>query len=250
MIQGTGSSVGKSALTTAFCRIFAQDGYQVAPFKAQNMGAQTGLMSAVQYNQSLAAKVEPRVAMNPILLRPTSDVDAEVFINGKSQGVLSAQEYIEYKPALIEVIHDAITTLKTDFEVVIMEGAGSPSEVNLRDHDLVNMTAARLADAPVLLVADIDLGGVFAYVHGTLRLLLPEERSRIKGIIVNKFRGDPNHFKDGITILEELANLPVVGVIPFFNQDPNQELDQWAKHVRDNLDLVLIKEIMGLGGRL
>lgn len=252
MVQGTGSSVGKSALVAALCRNFAQDGYKVAPFKSQNMGSKTMLtkdgyeISEVQYGQALAAGVEPMVEMNPILLKPVDDLHSEVIINGRSMGVMSAQEYIDYKPRLLEVVARSLETLKSEYDLVVIEGAGSPAEVNLRSHDLVNMVVAELAQAPVLLVADIDLGGVFAYVYGTLKLLLPRERGRVQGIIVNKFRGDARHFSEGAQILAELVGIPVVGVIPFFSGNPEQDLEGWARHVRTNLDISFLSKSLEL----
>lgn len=256
MIQGTSSSVGKSSLVAALCRIFQQEGYKVAPFKSQNMGRETVLtpeglsLGTVQYQQALSARVQPQAEMNPIFLKPLNDLDAEVFVLGHSLGVMSAQEYIAYKPKLIQVVESALKSLRESSDLVLIEGAGSPAEVNLREHDLVNMTVAKLAAAPVLLVADIDLGGVFAYVHGTLKLLLPEERQLVKGIIINKFRGDPSYFSSGSQMLAELVDLPVVGIIPFFEANPEVDVDKWAAHVQRHLDLPLIRQISGLEGRL
>lgn len=252
MVQGTGSSVGKSALVAALCKNFAQDGYKVAPFKSQNMGSKTIItkdgyeISDVQYRQALAAGVEPKVEMNPILLKPVDDLRSEIIVNGRSVGIMSAQEYIGYKPHLIKEIARSLETLQETHDLVVIEGAGSPAEVNLRSHDLANMVVAELAEAPVILVADIDLGGVFAYVHGTLKLLLPQERERVQGIIVNKFRGDARHFAEGAQILAELAGVPVVGVIPFFAGNPEQDLEGWAKHVRTNLDFPFLLNNLGL----
>lgn len=249
MIQGTGSSVGKSTLVAALCRIFAQEGYRVAPFKSQNMGSRTEktkgnrIINRVQYLQAQAANVEPVVEMNPIVLKPMDDLYSEVIVNGLAVGAMSAQEYIAYKPQLLQGIKDALESLKASHDLVIIEGAGSPAEVNLRSHDLVNMAVAELADAPVFLVADIDLGGVFAYVHGTLKLLLPSERARVQGIIINKFRGNPQHFSSGSKILEALAGIPVLGVIPFledFQYEEGKDWDRLARHVREHLDLAQI----------
>ena len=221
MLQGTGSYVGKSVLVTALCRIFAQDGFRVAPFKSQNMALNTAVtknhkeIGRAQYLQAQAAKLEPTVEMNPILLKPCTDTDSEVIVAGEPVGQMSAQEYIAYKPQLLTILQRSLEQLKSTYDIVVIEGAGSPAEVNLRSHDIANMTVAKLADAPVFLVADIDLGGVFAYVYGTLKLLLPEERARIQGVIVNKFRGQAERFSEGVGILEELVGLPVAGVLPF-----------------------------------
>lgn len=256
MLQGTGSSVGKSTIVAALCRIFSQEGYRVAPFKSQNMGTGTVRLrgnqeiSRVQYRQALAAQVEPAVEMNPVLLKPVSDLDSEVIVNGRSVGVMSAQEYIAYKPRLLQGIEDALNTLKKSHDLVIIEGAGSPAEVNLRAHDLANMVVAELAEAPVLLVADIHWGGVFAYVHGTLKLLLPQERARVRGIIVNKFSGDVGRFAEGVRILEDLAGIPVTGVIPLlqgFSFEETTDWDPMAEHVREHLDMAQLYEILGMG---
>lgn len=258
MLQGTGSSVGKSTIVAALCRIFSQGGYRVAPFKSQNMGSNTVRIqgdleiSGVQFRQALAAQVEPIVEMNPILLKPVNDLDCEVIINGQSVGVMSAQEYIAYKPKLLQGIREALNTLKNRYDLVIMEGAGSPAEVNLRSHDLANMAMAELAGAPVFLVADIHWGGVFAYVHGTLKLLLPAERARVQGVIVNKLSGDPKRFSEGANMLADLAGVPVTGVIPLLKDFSFEETIDWdplAQHVQDHLDLEQIRKILGVGRR-
>lgn len=221
MIQGTASDVGKSLLVTALCRIFAQDGLRVAPFKAQNMAlnsavtADGGEIGRAQYVQAQAAKVEPAVAMNPILLKPLTDTTAQVILLGRAHGNFSAKEYIAFKRQAADVVRHALNELKRAYDLVVIEGAGSPAEINLREHDLVNMTVAAMAEAPVLLAADIDRGGIFAYVLGTLGLLDPAERDRVKGIIVNKFRGEAARFAEGRRLLAERSGLPVVGVVPF-----------------------------------
>ena len=257
MLQGTGSSVGKSTIVAALCRIFSQEGYRVAPFKSQNMGSDTVRLgrnqeiSGVQYRQALAAQVEPVVEMNPILLKPVSDLDSEVIVNGQSVGVMSAQEYIAYKPKLLEGIRDALSFLKANYDLVIIEGAGSPAEVNLRAHDLANMAVAEMAEAPVFLVADIHWGGVFAYIHGTMKLLLPRERARVQGLMINKFSGDATRFAEGADILTELTGVPVLGVIPLpkaFSFEENTDWDRLADHIRDHLDLKPFYKNLSLGG--
>jgi len=221
MIQGTCSDAGKSLMVSALCRIFAQDGYRVAPFKSQNMALNSAVtadgkeIGRAQFVQAQAAGVEPAADMNPILLKPVTDTVGQVIVCGKAIGNMSAQEYIDCKPNLLRYVKSSLGRLTNDYDIVVIEGAGSPAEVNLRDHDIVNMPVAKLAEAPVLLVADIDRGGVFAYVLGTLSLLNAEERSYIRGIVVNKFRGDISRFADGKAILEKRSGVPVAGIIPY-----------------------------------
>jgi len=222
MIQGTGSGVGKSVIVAALCRIFKQDGYKVAPFKAQNMALNSfvtrngGEMGRAQVVQAEAAGIEPTVDMNPILIKPTSDVGAQIIVRGKVVGNMSAHYYHNHKPELIQVVSDSFFKLAKEYEIVVIEGAGSPAEVNLRKSDIVNMKMAEIADSPVLLVGDIDKGGVFAWLIGTLELLTEEERKRVKGLIINKFRGDINILKPGLDYLEERSGKDVLGVIPYF----------------------------------
>jgi adenosylcobyric acid synthase len=222
MIQGTGSDVGKSVLVAALCRIFKQDGFQVAPFKAQNMALNSGVtrdgkeMGRAQIMQAQAAGVEPRVEMNPILLKPHEDKMAQVIVLGEVVRQMSAQGYRRYKPQLVQIVADSLATLRREYDVVVIEGAGSPAEINLKEHDIVNMKTAELAEAPVLLVGDIDKGGVFAWLVGTMELLPPEERERIKGFIINKFRGDLSLLEPGLDWLEERTGVPVLGVMPYF----------------------------------
>ncbi|MDP4551638.1 cobyric acid synthase [Alkalihalobacillus macyae] len=222
MIQGTASDVGKSLIVTAFCRLLANEGYAVAPFKSQNMSNNSYVtmegkeIGRAQGAQAEAARTEASVWMNPILLKPRSDQHAEVIQFGTSYRTLSGKDYRDsYYHMGIESIQRALSHLNDTYDVIIMEGAGSPVEVNLKDRELVNMKVAEMADVPVLLVADIDRGGVFASVIGTLELLEPDERERVKGIIINKFRGDPELFEDGITWIEERTGIPVVGVLPY-----------------------------------
>lgn len=223
MLQGTMSDVGKSVLTAALCRIFRQDGYRVAPFKSQNMalnsfatpdGKEIGRAQAMQAE---AAKILPDVRMNPILLKPTGDTGSQVIVNGVSRGTMSAAEYMRYKVTLRDEIMSAYESLASENDIIVIEGAGSPAELNLNENDIVNMGLATMVDAPVLLVGDIDRGGIFAQLFGTTELLDNEARRRIKGLIVNKFRGDPTLFTDGISILEDKTKIPVLGVVPYVN---------------------------------
>lgn len=221
MFQGTASSVGKSLLTAAFCRIFHQDGHKVAPFKSQNMALNSyitkqGLeMGRAQVVQAEASCVEPDVLMNPILLKPTTDKKCQVILNGKVYKNMSAAEYHDFKPELADMVKESFDRLAEDYDLVVLEGAGSPAEINLRDKDIVNMGMAEMSDSPVILIGDIDRGGVFASIYGTIMLLTEEERKRVKGVIINKFRGDMEILKPGIQMIEDLIQLPVVGVIPY-----------------------------------
>ncbi|WP_434512905.1 cobyric acid synthase [Desulfitobacterium sp. AusDCA] len=224
MIQGTSSNVGKSVLAAAFCRIFYQEGYQVSPFKAQNMALNSfititgGEMGRAQVVQAQAAGVEPDVRMNPILLKPTGHTGSQVVIMGKAQGTMSALSYHgEYQRKTWPVVQEALHALLEENEVVIIEGAGSPAEVNLKQNDIVNMRVALEGQVPVLLVADIDRGGALASVVGTLELLEPEERQMIRGIILNKFRGDLALLQPALDFLEQKTGIPVVGVVPYFD---------------------------------
>lgn len=229
MIQGTMSNAGKSLLCAALCRIFRQDGYRVAPFKSQNMALNSFItrdgkeMGRAQVVQAEAAGVEPDVRMNPILLKPTTDVGSQVIVNGEVQGNMRAMEYYRRKRAYLPDILAAYRALEREYDIIVIEGAGSPAEINLKQEDIVNMGLAELVDAPVLLVGDIDRGGVFAQLYGTVALLEPEERSRIKGLIVNKFRGDPEILKPGLRQLEQLCGVPVAGVIPYTHADIDDE---------------------------
>jgi len=230
MLQGTASHVGKSILTAALCRIFHQQGLRVAPFKAQNMALNAAVtpdgreIGRAQALQALAAGVEPSADMNPILLKPKGGTLSQVVVLGRPVGDMPWGEYSgRFRAEALDVVRGALTRLLERYELVVIEGAGSPAEVNLKSHDLANMATARLAGAPVLLVADIERGGVFASVTGTLDLLEPEERARVKGVLINKFRGDAALFEAGARWLEERTGLPVLGVIPFL---PDLRLDE------------------------
>ena len=229
MIQGTMSGAGKSLLTTALCRIFAQDGYRVAPFKSQNMalnsfvtpdGLELGRAQAVQAE---AAGIECDVRMNPILLKPSSDTGSQLIVNGEVRGHYSAAEYFKMKRGLIPDILAAYRSLAAENDIIVIEGAGSPAEINLRDDDIVNMGLAELVNAPVLLAGDIDRGGVFAQLYGTIALLREAERRRVKGTIINKFRGDADLLRPGLLQLEELTKIPVLGVVPWIRAEIDDE---------------------------
>lgn len=229
MIQGTMSNAGKSLLCAGLCRIFKQDGYRVAPFKSQNMALNSfitvdgGEMGRAQVVQAEAAGIAPDVRMNPILLKPTTDVGSQVIVNGVVQGNMRAMEYYQRKQEYIPAIMEAYNTLAAEYDIIVIEGAGSPAEINLKQEDIVNMGFAKLADAPVLLVGDIDRGGVFAQLYGTIALLDKDERARIKGTVVNKFRGDKKILEPGLKILEDLCGVPVAGVIPYTYVDVDDE---------------------------
>ena len=229
MVQGTMSGAGKSLLCTALCRIFAQDGYKVAPFKSQNMAlnsfvTRAGLeMGRAQVVQAQAAGVEPDVRMNPILLKPSSDVGSQVIVNGEVRGDMPARAYFRQKKALIPEILRAYESLAQEYDILVIEGAGSPAEINLKADDIVNMGLAKLVDAPVLLVGDIDRGGVFAQLYGTVALLEANERARICGLVINKFRGDVEILRPGLAMLEEKTRLPVLGVVPYTRADIEDE---------------------------
>lgn len=233
MLAGTGSDVGKSLVATAFCRIFLQDGYQPAPFKAQNMalnsyatpeGFEIGRAQAVQAE---AAGIPCHTDMNPLLLKPNSDHTSQVILNGRPIGNQHATQYFrrEGRDFLRQAVHEAFDRLAARFHPIVMEGAGSIAEINLRDVDIVNMSMARYANADVILVADIDRGGVFASVYGSIMLQEPEDRKLIKGIIINKFRGDRSLFDEGRKQLEQICGVPVLGVLPYLKDIHIEEED-------------------------
>lgn len=229
MVQGTMSNAGKSIIVAALCRVLKQDGYKVAPFKSQNMALNSFItkdgmeMGRAQVMQAQAAGIQPDVAMNPILLKPTNDVGSQVIVNGEVLGNMSARDYFAYKKKLVPDILTAYHKLESEYDVIVVEGAGSPAEINLKQDDIVNMGLAELLDAPVLLVGDIDRGGVFAQLLGTMLLLEEKEQRRVKGLIINKFRGDKTILDPGIQMLEERAGVPVVGVMPFLQIDLEDE---------------------------
>ena len=229
MIQGTMSGVGKSLLTAGLCRILRQDGYRAAPFKSQNVALNSfitadGLeMGRAQVMQAQAAGIEPDVRMNPILLKPTTDTGSQVIVNGEVRGDMGAREYFACKKSLMPLVLDAYASLSAQYDVIVIEGAGSPAEINLKKDDIVNMGLAKAVGAPVLLAGDIDRGGVFAQLLGTQMLLEPEEQALLKGLIVNKFRGDKTILDPGIRMLEERSGIPVVGVVPYMQLDIDEE---------------------------
>ena len=229
MIQGTMSNAGKSLLAAGLCRIFKQDGYRVAPFKSQNMALNSyitseGLeMGRAQVVQAQAAGCEPSVDMNPILLKPSSDVGSQVIVRGVPIGTMPAKEYFKYKKQLIPEIKKAFQHLSEQYDIIVIEGAGSPAEINLKSDDIVNMGMARMAGAPVLLAGDIDRGGVFAQLYGTVALLEPDEQAMVKGLIINKFRGDKTILDPGVEMIEKLCKIPVVGVVPYMDVDIEDE---------------------------
>ncbi len=251
MIQGTMSNAGKSLLAAGLCRVFKQDGYRVAPFKSQNMAlnsfitAAGGEMGRAQVVQAEAAGIAPDVRMNPILLKPTTDVGSQVIVNGVVQGNMRAMEYYRRKREYIPAVMEAYNSLAADYDIIVIEGAGSPAEINLKQEDIVNMGFAKLVDAPVLLVGDIDRGGVFAQLYGTIALLEEDEKARVKGTIVNKFRGDRNILAPGLDILEDLCGVPVVGVMPYTHVDIDDEDSLTERFSRDTarklLDVAVIR---------
>lgn len=239
MVQGTASDVGKSILTAALCRIFVQDGIRTAPFKSQNMSLNSyvtpdGLeIGRAQGLQADACRIAATTDMNPILLKPKKDMTAQVVVHGKPLGDYEARVYREqYLTEAEGIVREALMRLRREYGLVIIEGAGSPAEVNLKDRDIVNMRLAGWADAPVLLVADIDRGGVFASIVGTLEILEPHERERVKGFIINKFRGDVSLLKPGLDWLEQRTGKPVLGVIPYLNQLELEDEDSASLEAR------------------
>lgn len=229
MVQGTMSGAGKSLLVTALCRIFRQDGLRVAPFKSQNMALNSyitrdGLeMGRAQVAQAEAAGREPDVRMNPILLKPSSDTGSQLIVNGRVRGQYAARDYFAMKKTLIPEILQAYHSLAAENDVIVIEGAGSPAEINLKADDIVNMGLAAMVNAPVLLVGDIDRGGVFAQLYGTIALLEAAERARIVGTVINKFRGDVTLLEPGLQMLREKTGIPVLGVVPYSRWDIDDE---------------------------
>ncbi|MCI7275385.1 MAG: cobyric acid synthase [Lachnospiraceae bacterium] len=250
MVQGTMSNAGKSLLAAGLCRIFRQDGYRVAPFKSQNMALNSfitseGLeMGRAQVMQAEAAGIEPMVCMNPILLKPTNHVGSQVIVNGEVYGNMSARDYFKYKKQLVPDIKKAFRKLEEYADIIVIEGAGSPAEINLRENDIVNMGLAEMVDAPVLLVGDIDRGGVFAQLLGTLMLLRDDEKERVKGLIINKFRGDKTILDPGIEMLEERGHVSVAGVVPYMElelEDEDSLTERFGQKSESLIDLAVIR---------
>lgn len=276
MIQGTASSVGKSILCTALCRIFFQDGYNVSPFKSQNMSTiyyttEQGLkISTAQALQAYACRKNPAASMNPILLKPTTDRKSQVYIMGKLYDSMDANDYFSFKPKLKDKIANIYKDLEKENDIVVIEGAGSPVEINLKKEDFVNMGMAKIAKSPVIIVGDIDRGGVFAALAGTMMLLDEEEKKYVKGVIINKFRGSYELLEPGLKMLEDIIKIPVLGVIPYFDhcieeedsiknkgrkfaftddckQDKEKQYDELANIVRQNIDMNKIYKILEEG---
>lgn len=248
MLQGTGSSVGKSILVSALCRILKQDGYSVCPYKSQNMGLNSYItidgkeIGRAQVLQAYAAGLKPETYMNPILLKPTGDKKCQVIVNGELYADTTAMGYHELKPKFSQMLKDDFEKLEKQFDVIIMEGAGSPAEINLRDRDIVNMGMAELVDAPVVLVGDIDKGGVFASLAGTMLLLREGEKPRVKGTIINKFRGDIKLLEPGLDMLEDIIHIPTLGVVPYFNLQLEDEdgAITYNKEIKGPIDIAVI----------
>ena len=253
MVMGTMSSSGKSFVTAGLCRIFHQDGFRTAPFKSQNMALNSYItkdgyeMGRAQVMQAEAAGIAPDVRMNPILLKPTSECGSQVIVNGEVLDTMRATEYYRRKQEMIPQIVRAYDSLAAENDIIVLEGAGSPAEINLKSVDIVNMGMANLSDSPVILVGDIDRGGVFASLYGTVALLEPEERRRIQGIVINKFRGDVSILESGLRMLEDLTGIPVLGVLPYAPIDLDEEdslaerLTQHGKKQGAALDIVVIR---------
>ena len=279
MIQGTTSSAGKSLFCTGLCRIFKKKGLKVVPFKSQNMSsiffttADGKKISSAQALQARAAGIDPRPEMNPILLIPKTDVGSKVIILGEEQKEMKAREYFEYKKTCKPMILKTFQKLEKENDIVVIEGAGSPAEINLNQNDIVNMGMAEMADAPVLLIADIDRGGVFAQLYGTVMLLPEKDRKRIKGMIINKFRGDKSLLDPGIKMIEDLVKIPVIATIPYMHleladedslidddkkcntqtqsdAELEKELDKLAALIEENSDMDFIFKTAGLKTRL
>ncbi len=255
MVQGTASHVGKSVLVAALCRIFRQDGYSVAPFKAQNMSNNSyvtpegGEIGRAQAVQAEAAGIEPSVEMNPVLLKPEADSRSQIVLLGKPQGSAGGSYFAQVKPRLWQAIAASLDSLRDRYDVVVIEGAGSPAEINLKQHEIVNMRVARYCGAPVLLVGDIDRGGIFASLVGTMELLDPEERECVKGFVVNKFRGNVDLLKPGLAFLEERTGVPVAGVVPYYYDIDIPEEDavplEQRRRMKERTDYLLDIAVIG-----
>lgn len=274
MIQGTASGVGKTILTMALCRIFSQDGFKTAPFKAQNMTSNTAFLengdeiAISQLLQANAAQTEPRALMNPLILKPLPESNLiQVILNGKPYGRMSSVEFMKIRTYFSKIISKSYSYLSGRNDIIVIEGAGSPAELNLNRDDIVNMGMAKLANAPVLLISDIDRGGVFASIYGTVNILDKQSRKYIKATAVNRFKGDISSFSEGAAILERITGLPVAGVIPYVrfsipeedalfdgrdkteiqNVDQDSQFDLIAKTVRESLNMDLIYKIINDG---
>lgn len=270
ILLGTASDVGKSMMTTAFCRLLANEGKRVTPFKSQNLSAFTeslatgGEISRAQYIQAMAARTSPTMNMNPIMLRPQPGMQVDVTILGESYGEWKGFDFREqFYDRAIEAIQQSLQKLAETNDIVIIEGAGSPAEVNLNDREIVNMRVAELADVPAILIADISKGGAIAAIVGTLQLLPEVQRKRVKGIIVNQFHGDLARFQGGIDAIEAHTNLPVLGVIPHMKdhgiaeedqlrtsadlEATEAEFDAWATHVQAHMDWEKVQKIVEEG---
>jgi len=241
MICGTGSDVGKSVLTAGLCRIFADQGVSVAPFKSQNMALNAavtpdgGEIGRAQAEQAAACRIEPSTDMNPILLKPTGNRTSQVILQGRVVGTMDVEAYQRFKPAALESVRESFMRLSAAHDLIILEGAGSIAEINLKEHDIANMRIAEMADAVVILVADIDRGGVFAQIVGTWELLTPRERERVAGFVINRFRGDPTLLAPGIRYLESRTGRPVLGVVPWLDDigiapEDSQSLGRLSSH--------------------
>ena len=271
IVLGTASDSGKSMICTALCRILSDEGIRVTPFKSQNMSGFSARtekgeeMSRAQIIQAEAARTMPSIYMNPILLKPVAEMKSEVLFFGEKFGPVAGMKYREqFFERGISAIHTALAKLSETYETVIIEGAGSPAEVNLNDREIVNMRVAEIANVPAVLVADIDRGGAIASIVGTLQLLSPEHRSRVKAIIINKFHGDLSLFQEGVEFIEEYTDIPVAGVIPYKldhgieEEDADRSVvaapvgvdvyDAWAAHVKGHLNWPLMKEILAQPG--
>lgn len=242
MFQGTASNVGKSILATGLCRILSDDGYRVTPFKSQNMSRNSvfdymgGEMGVAQFVQAKAARMEPYSNMNPILLKPNDDHTTDLIFKGSYLTTLKARDYMNMKKDLVPDLRAVYKEIESGVDIVVLEGAGSPVEININQLDISNMEMARIADAPVILVADIDRGGVFASIVGTLELMSQSDRSRVKGVIINKFRGDEDSFEIGIKMLEDIIKIPVLGLVPYIDIYIDEEDGASAKP-RPNIGL-------------
>ncbi len=275
MVQGATSSAGKSLLCTGLCRYFYKKGLKVFPFKSQNMSRNAYVdedghkIATAQVQQAFACNRKPDVKMNPVLLIPKTDVGSKVVLFGEEFKDMKAREYFEYKKELLPIIEKTFSEIESENDIVVVEGAGSPAEINLRENDIVNMGLAELVDLPVILVADIDRGGVFASLYGTVMLLSENERKRIKGLVINKFRGDKTLLDSGIEQIEKLTGIPVIGTIPYVklnipDEDSLVDYDKPANHggvskeeleiefdklmnaIAENMDMKFVEEIAGL----